>query len=137
MNHKQQLVNWIRVTLREAAWAPLSIIGFYVIALALHLFDLFPPLDIPSHLLGGVALTYFFRSAIKNSQSIVGDIPSPIQILFAFTCTGTTIIFWEFYENLLDFFLGTHVVRGLEDTIVDMFLGLLGALVLSVFYRRR
>ena len=137
MNNKQQLVNWILVTLRAAAWAPLSIIGFYVIGLALNLYDLFPPLDIPSHLLGGVAITYFYRSAIKNSQSIVGDIPLPIQIIFAFTCTGTTIIFWEFYENLLDLFFGTHMVRGLEDTIVDMFLGLLGALVLSVFYRRK
>ena len=136
MDHKRPLVNWMRVTVCEAGWAPLGIIGFYAIALALHWFDLFPPLDIPSHLLGGVAITYFFRSAIKNSQTIVGNIPIPIQIIFAFTCTGTTIIFWEFYENLLDFFFGTHVVRGLEDTIVDMFLGLMGALVLSVFYRR-
>lgn len=136
MDHKQQLVNWIRLTLNEAAWAPLSVIVFYVIALALHLFDLFPPLDIPSHLLGGMALTYFYRSAIKNSQNIVGEIPLPIQIIFAFTCTGTTIIFWEFYENLLDLFFGTHVVRGLEDTIIDMFLGLMGALVLSLFYKQ-
>ena len=136
MDHKRPLVNWMRVTVREAGWAPLGIIGFYAIALALHWFDLFPPLDIPSHLLGGVALTYFYRAAIKNSQSIVGDIPLSIQILSAFTCTGTTLIFWEFYENLLDLFFGTHVVRGLEDTIVDMFLGLMGALVLSIFYRR-
>ena len=134
---QKQLVNWMSITLREAAWAPLSIIAFYAIGLALHLYDLFPPLDLPSHLMGGVAITYFFRSAIKNSQRIVGDIPIPIQIIFAFTCTGTTIIFWEFYENLLDLFFGTHMVRGLEDTIVDMFLGLLGALVLTVFYGRR
>ena len=137
MDKKQQLVNWMSITLREAAWAPLSIIAFYAIGLALHLYDLFPPLDLPSHLMGGVAITYFFRSAIKNSQRIVGDIPIPIQIIFAFTCTGTTIIFWEFYENLLDLFFDTHMVRGLEDTIVDMFLGLLGALVLTVFYGRR
>ena len=136
MDKKQQLVNWMSITLREAAWAPLSIIAFYAIGLALHLYDLFPPLDLPSHLMGGVAITYFFRSAIKNSQRIVGDIPIPIQIIFAFTCTGTTIIFWEFYENLLDLFFDTHMVRGLEDTIVDMFLGLLGALVLTVFYGR-
>ena len=134
---KKQLVSWVSITLREAAWAPLSIIAFYAIGLALHLYDLFAPLDLPSHLMGGVAITYFFRSAIKNSQRIVGDIPIPIQIIFAFTCTGTTIIFWEFYENLLDLFFGTHMVRGLEDTIVDMFLGLLGALVLTVFYGRR
>ena len=82
MDKKQQLVNWMSITLREAAWAPLSIIAFYAIGLALHLYDLFPPLDLPSHLMGGVAITYFFRSAIKNSQRIVGDIPIPIQIIF-------------------------------------------------------
>ena len=137
MDKKQQLINWMSITLREAAWAPLSVIAFYVIGLALHLYDLFPPLDLPSHLLGGVAITYFFRSAIRNSQSLVGDIPIPIQIIFAFTCTGTIIIFWEFYENLLDLIFGTHMVRGLEDTIMDMFLGLLGALVFTLLYRRR
>ena len=67
----------------------------------------------------------------------MGAIPLPIQILLAFTCTGTTIILWEFYENALDFFVGTRMVRGLEDTIIDMLVGLTGALVLSLFYERR
>jgi hypothetical protein len=136
MSKRQQMVDWIFLTFRESAWAPLSILGFYAVGLALHLYDLFPPLDIPSHLLGGAAITYFYRSGIKHSQSIVGDIPFLIQRILAFTCTGTTIIFWEFYENLLDFFLHTHMVRGLEDTIMDMFLGLMGALLLTLFYRR-
>lgn len=135
--NKHELVNWIFVTLRESAWAPLSVLIFYLIGRLLYLFDLFPWLDIPTHFTGGVAITYFYRSAIRNSQGIVGVIPTSIQILLAFTCTGTTIILWEFYENLFDFFFGTHMVRGLEDTILDMFLGLLGALVLSIFYRRR
>jgi len=133
---KAEFVNWMFATLREAAWAPLSIFGFYVIGLAFQLFKLFPALDIPTHFIGGVAITYFYRSATRNSQGIVGDIPTAIQTLLAFTCTGTTIILWEFYENLFDFFFGTHMVRGLEDTILDMFLGLLGALVLTAFYRR-
>lgn len=137
MNNNQQLINWVLVTFREAAWAPIGVICFYAIGLAFDWYDLFPPLDIPTHLLGGAAITYFYRSAIKHSQSIVGAIPLPIQILLAFTCTGTTIIFWEFYENTLDFFLGTHMVRGLEDTIQDMFVGLIGALVLSLFYKSR
>ena len=136
MNNKQQLVIWALATLRESAWAPLSIFGFYLIGLALHLYDLFPRLDIPTHFMGGVAITYFYRSAIRNSQKTTGGIPFPVQVLLAFTCTGTTIILWEFYENLFDFFFGTHMVRGLEDTIVDMFLGLSGALILSVLYRR-
>jgi hypothetical protein len=133
----QQWSNWILATLREAAWAPLSVFGFYWVGLMLDLYKLFPPLDIPTHFLGGVAITYFYRSAIRHSQKLVGEIPFPIQILFAITCTGTTTILWEFYENFADFFLQTDMVRGLRDTIVDLFLGLLGALVLSICYRRR
>ena len=137
MNNKQQLINWVFVMFREAAWAPLAVICFYAIGLAFDWYDLFPPLDIPSHFLGGAAITYFYRAAIKHSQIIVGDVPTPIQTLLAFTSTGTTIILWEFYENALDFFVGTHMVRGLEDTILDMFFGLIGALVFSLFYKRR
>jgi hypothetical protein len=137
MTNKQQLAAWITDTLREAAWAPLSVFGSYLLGLTLGLYALFPPLDIPTHFMGGVAITYFYRAAIRNSQKFVGEIPLPIQILFAFTCTGTTTVFWEFYENIFDFLFGTDMVRSLEDTIVDLFLGLLGALVLSLLYRGR
>ncbi len=135
MINKQRLTTWIVGTLREAAWAPLSVVAFYAIGLTLHLFALLPVLDIPTHFAGGVAITYFYRVAIRQAQKLVGEIPVPIQVLLAFTSTGTTTIFWEFYENLLDFFLGTHMVRGLGDTIVDLAVGLSGALVLSLFYR--
>jgi len=137
MVNKQTLTTWIVDTLREAAWAPLSVLGFYALGLTFHLFKLFPPLDIPVHFMGGVVITYFYRVAIRQSQNVVGAIPVPVQILFAFTCTGTTTIFWEFYENLLDFFVGTHMVRGLQDTIVDLLVGLLGALALTLFYKQR
>jgi hypothetical protein len=124
-------------TLREAAWAPLSVLGLYWVGLTFDLYKTFPPLDIPTHFLGGVAITYFFRAAIRHSQSFVGKIPLPIQVLFAITCTGTMTILWEFYESFADSFLHTSMVRGVQDTIVDLFVGLLGALVLSLFYRQR
>jgi len=137
MTNRQQWMNWISATLREAAWAPLSVFVSYLLGLAFHLFKLFPPADIPFHFLGGFVITYFYRVAIKHSQLVVGETPFPIQVLFAITCTGTTTILWEFYENLLDHFAGTHMVRGLQDTIMDLFLGLLGAFVFSLFYRAR
>jgi len=137
MVNKQRLVTWLADTLRQSAWAPLSVLGLYLLGRAFHLFQLFPSLDIPTHFLGGVVITYFYRSAIRHSQELVGEIPLPVQILFAFTCTGTTTILWEFYENIFDFFFSTHMVRGVQDTIVDLFVGLLGALVFSLFYRRR
>ncbi len=137
MIQNSKLFNWILSTLRESAWAPLSVFGFYLVGLVFDWYDRFPPLDIPTHFMGGVAITFFFRSAIKQSQKFLGDIPSLIQILFAFTCTGTTIILWEFYENVFDYLFGTTMVRGLEDTIVDMLIGLSGALALTLFYGRK
>lgn len=137
MINRQRFVSWLIDSLREAAWAPLGVLGFYALGLALNLFDLYPSLDVPTHFFGGVVITYFYRVAIRHSQVLVGGIPFPIQVLLGLTAAGTTTILWEFYENLADRFLGTQMVRGLEDTIVDLFVGLLGALVLSVFYQRR
>jgi hypothetical protein len=136
MENQAQLKNWVIATCKEAAWAPLCILGIYSFGLAFHIYKSYPWIDIPTHFLGGVTITYFYRSAIRNSQKITGAIPHLIQILFAFTATSTTAILWEFYENLADHFLHTHMVRGLEDTITDLFTGLMGALVLSLFYRR-
>jgi hypothetical protein len=136
MGSKQNFLHWLGTTLREGAWAPVSVFGFYLVGLVFGLYDKFPPLDIPTHLMGGVSITYFFRSAIRNSQKYLGNIPVLIQNLFAFTCTGTTIILWEFYENAFDFLFGTTMVRGLEDTVMDMFIGLMGALILSLYDRR-
>lgn len=133
----KQLMDWILVTLREAAWAPLLVLGFYGLGLTFGLFKLFPPLDIPTHFMGGVVITYFYRTAIRHSQKLVGEIPFSIQVLFAITCTATTTILWEFYENILDTFAGTQMVRGVQDTVIDLFMGLSGALVLTLFYRRR
>lgn len=133
----KQAVPWIIETLREAAWAPLGVFVFYLLARSLRLFDVFPPLDVPTHFLGGLVITYFYRVMIRNSEKFVGEIPFPIQSILAFTCAGTTAIFWEFYEYVFDFFFGTRMVRGVTDTVVDLFVGLLGALTLSVLYRRR
>jgi hypothetical protein len=133
----KQVAAWMVDILREAAWAPLGVFLFYLLARSLQLFKLFPPLDIPTHFLGGAAITYFYRAAIRHSQELMGEIPFPVQVLFAFTCTGTTTIFWEFYEYIFDFFFHTRMVRGVTDTTVDFFVGLLGALVVSVFYQRR
>ena len=136
MTQNSRLFNWILSTLRESAWAPLSVFGFYLVGLVFDWYDHFPPLDIPTHFMGGAAITYFFRSAIKQSQKFLGDIPALVQIVFAFTCTGTTIILWEFYENAFDYLFGTTMVRGLEDTVVDMLIGMTGALVLTLLNRR-
>lgn len=123
------------MTARESAWAPLSVFVFYLVVKAFGGYLVYPPLDIPTHFLGGVAIAYFYRSAIANSQKIIGSIPLPIQTLLTLTCTGTTTILWEFFEYSSDYFFHTSMVLGLEDTLKDMFLGLLGGLILLLWRR--
>lgn len=135
MTDRKKLLNWALKTLREAAWAPISLYVVYRVAKAFGAYLAYPALDIPTHFLGGVAIAYFYRSAIANSQRLVGDIPVTIQIIFALTCTGTTTILWEFLEYISDTFLHTNMILGLEDTLKDMFLGLLGGTIL-VLWRR-
>jgi hypothetical protein len=108
-----------------------------VFGLAFDLYDLYPWLDMPTHFLGGMAITYFYRVAIRNSHTLLGLTPYLIQVLLAFTATGTTTVFWEFYENTIDHLFGFNTVRGLEETIIDLLMGVSGALVVSVLYRRR
>jgi hypothetical protein len=76
---RKQVTDWILVTLREAAWAPLSVFGLYLLGLVFGVYDRYPLMDVPTHFLGGVAITYFFRFAIRNSQAIFGEIPFPVE----------------------------------------------------------
>lgn len=136
MNNHPNLSSWIVTTFREAAWAPISVVVFYLTGFFLGWFNVFPPLDIPTHFMGGVTITYFYRAAIRHSEKLLGDIPSMVQVLFAITATGTTAVLWEFGEYLSDYFLRTNHVFGLNDTLKDMFFGLLGALLLSLVYKK-
>jgi hypothetical protein len=135
MTNRHKFFYWILTTMREAAWAPLGVYVAYRVAKSFDAYLVYPPLDIPTHFLGGVAIAYFYRSAIANSQNFVGPIPPPAQTLLALTCTGTTTILWEFLEYLSDHFFQTKMILGLEDTLKDMFLGLLGGTIL-VLWRR-
>ncbi len=137
MEHKKNTIDWALHTARESAWAPLSVFGGYLIGLLLGAYRAFPSLDIPTHFLGGVAITYFFRSALANSQKLLGPLSHSARVLFAFTCTGTMVVIWEFFEFAADALFGTHMVRGLHDTLLDMCLGLSGALLLTLLYRKR
>jgi len=135
MTDRKKLLNWALITLREAGWAPLSLYIVYRVAKSFGAYLAYPPLDIPTHFLGGVAIAYFYRSAIANAQKLVGSIPEPIQIIFAITCTGTTTVLWEFLEYISDTFFHTNMILGLEDTLKDMLLGLLGGTLLALWLR--
>jgi hypothetical protein len=88
----KEMTDWILSIVRESLWAPLSVFCLYLFGLALDLYNVYARLDIPTHFMGGVTITYLYRVAIRNSQVFLGEIPPSVQVLFAFTCTGTTVV---------------------------------------------
>ncbi|MES2152209.1 MAG: hypothetical protein V4508_20720 [Pseudomonadota bacterium] len=128
---------WLRKTLRQAAWAPLTVLALFAIAsLGFDAYGLYPWLDIPTHFLGGMAMGYFFLAAIGQAQLALGPIDPLIQRLLAIGLTGMTAMSWEFLEFASDQLLGTTMNYGVQDTLSDLFFGLLGGLVVLAFLVR-
>ena len=125
---------------RSAGWAPTLVFGIHVfISRGLNAYVLFPPLDIPMHFFGGVVIALFiWRCFAAISPAAIAPPLRPVLIaLLVFSFTATATVFWEFAEFLSDRLFRTNAQVGLEDTLLDMALGLAGCLCwLGVAARR-
>jgi hypothetical protein len=119
-------------SLREAGWAPVLVFLAHVVAsLGFGAYAAFPPLDIPMHFFGGIAITFFYARAYRAAERR-GLLGRPAKVLYFLAVPAfatSTTVFWELAEFLSDRYLGTRSQLGLGDTLFDMFLGCLGSLV--------
>ena len=94
-------------------------------------YEAFPPLDTPMHLLGGLAIAFFLWTAysIGTRSGTLGQPNSTAIALLTVTSTAASAVLWEFAEFLSDGYLGTNTQKGLEDTLLDLLLGLVGGAV--------
>jgi hypothetical protein len=123
----------------RAAWAPVLVFGLHVfISRVLNAYLLFPPLDIPMHFFGGVAIAYFFAACFRAlpPDSIALSLRPWLLAVSVFALTATATVFWEFAEFFSDRFFGTHAQLSLEDTLLDMALGIAGGLTYLVMTSR-
>lgn len=123
--------------LRQAAWAPLTVLLVHAVAASLlgHPRNLDPLM----HFAGGAAVAYFVFCACDVCHRYVGALPQLTTFVLVFTGTCTIALFWEFGEYLSDAFLGTRVQASLAETMSDLLLGAAGAVVylLSSFFIAR
>jgi hypothetical protein len=115
----------------RAGWFPTLVFLLHVfVSRVVNGYILYPPLDIPMHFLGGVAIAFFFsRCLAMVPEGVISGVPrhfAQALLVFALTCTAT--VFWEFAEFLSDRLFGTRAQLGLEDTLLDMALGVAGGL---------
>lgn len=128
---------WLYHTFRTAAWAPLLVFMFYVIAAkGFHAYLIYPNIDMPTHFLGGMAITYFYLYALHYAQNLVGPIPRLIQQLAALGLTAITAICWEFLEIVCDLAWSTQMNLGTKDTLSDLFFGLFGGTMMVLLAKR-
>ena len=123
------------MTLRDGAWAPVLVYLFHVVAdRAFQAYDRFPSLDIPMHFFGGVVIALFFHRACWNASQLglLAPYHPATHRLLVFALVGTTTGVWEFTENIADHLFKTHGQVDLDDTMLDMFLGMVGGVLFLI-----
>jgi hypothetical protein len=107
--------------LKEAAWAPLAVLLVsFPVARMPFAESVYPVL----HLLGGAALAFFFRRAVRQ---LYHGWPPMLSSLVAFSLACTGALAWEVAEFAIDFVFGTTLQEGLLDTMTDLILSCSGA----------
>jgi uncharacterized membrane-anchored protein len=134
-----ELQRWISRTLRTAAWAPIVVVVAYGMALAM--LGPVPPswLDNIAHFAGGLAMSYFGLAAMNHLQSSIGKTPMTARLIAAVGFAAVAAIVWELVEFLVDFTARTRLAPSIDDTLLDLALGLAGAVgfALAVVVNRR
>ena len=111
-------------------WAPIIVLIAH--GIAGKLFGHEPYVDPIMHFSGGLAIAFFCWRACLLSPELFGK-PSRLGIdLLAFGLTCAAALFWEFGEFIGDQVRGTNMQRGLGNTMRDLFLGTLGAIVFII-----
>ena len=113
----------------EAGWAPSLVFIVHVfVHVAFHAYERYPTLDMPAHFLGGVVIAFFFHRASINASrfGVLGPFhpTTHLALVIALVCSVT--VFWEFAEYVYDRLFGTRHQLDLDDTLLDMLLGILG-----------
>lgn len=124
--------DWIVDSVRRSAWAPVAVVAAHlVISKGTRGYATYASLDIWMHFLGGVAIALFFWRAVRSDAGarVLGQLSLSGQVVLTWALSGTATVVWECAEWTTDRLGVTHAQAGLPDTMLDMTMGLAGALL--------
>ena len=95
-----------------------------------NFYQTLPLLDIPMHFAGGLIVAWFFSALFAKDLRTMRGYASALLIIGGTAIVG---IHWEFFEWFLDNFVftKTQFMGGLDDTLFDLFMDLLGACIVA------
>jgi hypothetical protein len=90
------------------------------------------------HLLGGIAIAYFFDISIEYWVRLgtvhIGSRQAALIMVFGLVATSTVV--WEIAEFLADTLFHVGAQKGLGDTMKDQFMGLVGGITYIKFFSK-
>lgn len=116
----------------QAFWPMIAVFAWdNIINNPLGLYGIWPTLDVPMHLLGGVVTVWSLKRLFASFPANWRPVINPVwaQYFFWLGLVGLVTIAWEIYEVVLDHFISFPVPMTLIDTLGDMLNGLCGALL--------
>lgn len=124
--------------LRTLLW-PSVVLLIHVINTIFGLYWKLDRLDNLMHFLGGasIAASWLAFASLLQSKDHLNIKSKWLNILLAIGITALAAVLWEFMEFGMDYFFGVVMQPDLTDTMSDLALGLLGALVVALFKRQK
>jgi hypothetical protein len=116
----------------RGAWAPLAVFVVHVVLDGgLDVYTPRPWLDVPMHVVGGVAIAFFLRGAVDvlDAEAERSRHARLRTRLLVVTASMAVAVLWEFAEFALDRTLGSNLQVSLANTMQDLATGTLGAVV--------
>ena len=99
-------------------------------------FDLYASynwLDIPMHFFGGAAMAYSFLLVLDKCKDEIIIKDKLVKVILTVSLVALIAVLWEFGEHLINYLFNLEWYFTLRDTLEDLFLGILGALIIALF----
>lgn len=104
-----------------------------VLSIGFDAYTRLPSLDIPVHFIGGVAIAFALNGVltIAEQASLIQVASRVVRFILTVCLVTTAATGWEFVEFVFDRVLDTGAQKGLEDTLFDAFVGIVGGMVFA------
>lgn len=130
MSADSTIKDGVLLALKRAAWAPIAVVVLHWVLA--EIFGHEPYVDPAIQLCGGVAVAYLLHEACVTLSVLLGQPSTLGRNLMAFGLTAAFAILWEVGEFVTDIFMGTDIQGDVAETMRDLILGLMGAMVFLI-----
>lgn len=132
MKHASKIVSFF-------VFPSMVLLSHLIASKVLHLYRIFPNLDIPSHYIGGLSIAYTSTQILSylERENISITLNKVVFLILSFSLAATSTVFWEFAEFIGDRLLDTNIQISLANTMQDQFMGIMGGATWVFIYSKK